>query len=447
MKNNLLAAVLEKEELGIGGFVYALEPQDKFLDVNRSFPQLLGYSNPIQFKAIKLSELFVDQDQAEVFFELLKKKKKVKSFEAEFKKKSEKAIWVAITALCCTKKNSKQRLIEGIIQDITFQKNRQIQTNTEKDFLQSLLDNIPDAVYFKDCKNRLTKVNKFYIQGTGLSLDKIIGKTDFDFFPHEQAKQMFDDDNYVLTTGKSIIGKIERTRLHDGRWNQVITTKIPMSDKNGEIIGTMGITRDMTPYANLEQERFTMLINALTVLTKAHKMRDPYTFEHTQNVANIAGRIGKELNWDQNRILGIRLAGELHDVGKISIPLDILNKPGKLSELEYQLIQEHVANSCLLIKDIDFPFDLSGMIYQHHERLDGSGYPKALKDKEIILEARILAISDVLESMTSHRPYRPALSMDTTLEELNRGSNIKYDRDIVEVVKNIIENNDKKAFW
>lgn len=443
MKKNVLVSVLEKDDFGIGAFCYGMGAQSEFSEVNQSFLRLLGYSDAGQLKGVKIDDLFVEKGQGELFFELLRKKKRLKFFEAEFKKKTQKTVWVAVTAGY----DSKKKTVSGMIQDIDVQKKREIETDNERDFLQSLLDNIPDAVYFKDCRNRIIKVNKFYIHGAGVSLDKIIGKTDFDFFPQTQAKQMFEDDNYVLTTGKSIIGKIERTRLHDGNWNQVITTKIPMYDKNGEIIGTMGITRDMTLYANLEQERYTMLMNALTVLTKAHKMRDPYTFEHTQNVANIAERIGKELNWDENRLLGIKLAGELHDLGKISIPLDILNKPGKLSEIEYQLIQEHVNNCYSLIKDIKFPFSLSEIIRQHHERLDGSGYPAGLKHEDIVLEAKILAVSDVLESMTNHRPYRPALGVDAALQELESGSGIKYDRGIVEVVKNIMEKNERKKFW
>ncbi|MCM8757582.1 MAG: HD domain-containing protein, partial [Candidatus Omnitrophica bacterium] len=244
-----------------------------------------------------------------------------------------------------------------------------------------------------------------------------------------------------------IIGKIERTLLRNGTWNQVITTKIPIYDRRGKIIGTMGITRDMTAYANLEKERLNMLINALTVLNKALEMRDPYTSLHTQNVAFIATKIAESLGWKDNRLLAMKLAGELHDLGKISIPLEILNKPGKLTDLEYSLIQQHVQNCYELIKDIEFPFSLAEIIYQHHERLDGSGYPRHLKEEEILPEARILAISDVLESMTSYRPYREALGLEMALKELTEGRGIKYDSKIVDIIFVLIQDNHGKAFW
>jgi HD-GYP domain-containing protein (c-di-GMP phosphodiesterase class II) len=190
-----------------------------------------------------------------------------------------------------------------------------------------------------------------------------------------------------------------------------------------------------------------MIMNSFVVLGKALEMRDPYTFSHTRNVALIAVQIAKALGWDEDRILSIRLASEIHDLGKISIPLDILNKPGKLGELEYQLIKRHVENCCNLIKDIDFPFSLSEIVYQHHERLDGSGYPRGLKSGQINEEARLLAICDVLESMTGHRPYRAALGIDKALEELKSGRGIKYDAKITDIAIDIIKKNKGKVFW
>jgi PAS domain S-box-containing protein len=446
MKETFYINLSTADELGIGLFKYALGPEEKFLFANSTLAQMLAYFSKKELKRDKLSGLFFNAQDKEKFFSILKRDGNIKFFETIFKDKTGKKIWVAITASRVVE-NENSEYLEGIIENISSHKEMEEKLALEKDFLQSLLDNIPDAIYFKDRNNRIIKVNKFYAQGAGLAPDEIVGKTDFDFFPREQAQKMFDDDSYVLNTGKPIIGKIERTLLRNGSWNQVITTKMPMYDREGNIIGTMGVTRDMTAYANLERERMAMLINGLTVLGKALQMRDPYTFEHNRNVAAIAERIGRALGWDENRILVIRLAGELHDLGKISIPLDILNKPGKLSDLEYELVKEHVIKCYDLIKDIEFPFSLAESIYQHHERLDGSGYPRRLSRDEVILEARILAASDVLEAMVSHRPYREALGLDKALEELKGGSGIRYDAKIVETIFDLVEKNGKKIFW
>ncbi len=445
MKDTFYLNISTADSLGIGLFKFALTPQERFLIVNSAFSHMLGFSSKIELKKEKLADLFSNLNERDEFFRNIRRAGRVNFFETLFKLKNGGNLWVAIT--CSLISRDRHEYIEGIIENISSHKEMEGNLALERDFLQGLLDNLPDAMYFKDCNNKIIKVNRFYAKGVGLNPEEIVGKTDFDFFPAEQARNMQKDDNHVLSTGKPIVGRIERTLLPDGTWNQAITTKIPMYDRLGKVIGTMGMTRDMTAYANLEKERLSMVINTLTILGKALEMRDPYTFSHTRHVANIAEIIGKELEWDENRLLGIRLAGELHDLGKITIPLDILNKPGKLSDLEYSLIQEHSKNCYDLIKDIDFPFPLSEAIYQHHERLDGSGYPRKLKGNDILFEARILAVSDVLESMTQHRPYREALGMMSACEELKNGSGIKYDASIVDIVLNLAEKSGRKIFW
>jgi len=449
MKDTFHLNISTCDNLGIGLFKYALSPRQGFTASNSTLVKMLGCSSKKELDGIKIGDLFSDAKDRGSFFNTLDKNGRVEFFEFILKGKQGKNIWVAVTAsrVCSGSKRKPAEHIEGIIEDISSHKQMEEKLSLERDFLQGLLDNIPDAIYFKDRQNRIIKVNKYYVQGSKRRYEDIIGKTDFDFFPPEQAKRMFEDDNFVLNSGNPIVGKIERNLLPDGSWSQVITTKIPMYDKSGKIIGTMGITRDMTAYAHLERERLSMLINALMVLGKALEMRDPYTSSHNQNVAIISEKIARALGWDENRILGIRLAGQLHDLGKISIPLDILNKPGKLSNIEYSLIKEHVKKCYDLIKDIEFPFSLAEMIYQHHERLDGTGYPRELREDKILLEARILAISDVLESMSSYRPYREALGIEKAMEELISGRGLKYDPNIVDIVINLVNDNAGKPFW
>ncbi|MBI4706454.1 MAG: PAS domain-containing protein [Candidatus Omnitrophica bacterium] len=432
--------------LGIGFYKYCLGKNEGFEFINPSLVKILGYSSRAQLMKKKFVDLFCSVDEKNKFLGAIKKSKRVKFFETSLLKKNNKPIWVAISAFQA-KSGTKNEYLEGLVEDISLHKDMEENIALERDMFQGALDNMPDAIYFKDNLNRIVRVNQYYLQGMNKKQEDVTGKTDFDFFPKQQAQQMFEDDNLVLTTGKPIVGKIERTLLANGEWNQVITTKIPVYDRQGKIVGTMGITRDMTAYANLEHSRFKMMMNALVVLGRALEMRDPYTSMHTRNVAVIAGEIAKVLGWDENRLLGMKLAAELHDLGKISIPLDILNKPGKLSDLEYQLIQKHVENCCKLIGDIDFPFSLGQIIEQHHERLDGSGYPHKIKEGDICTEARILAVSDVLESMTSHRPYRAALGKNKAIEELQKGYGNKYDASVVDIVVGLLDKNDGKIFW
>ena len=446
MKNNFDLNISTADNLGIGLFKYSLFPKRKFILINSTLAQMLGYSSKGELKKERLDNLFFNARDKEEFFKILRRDGKVKFFESIFRDKAGKARWVAVTAFQLISRNKKDYL-EGMVEDISAHKEMEKQLSLEREFLRALLDNIPDMIYFKDLQNHFILVNKAHTNALNLTPEEVIGKSDLDFFPREIAQKYYADDNRVIKTGKPIVGKVEKAQRPDGGVTYVSTTKVPHRNKHGKIIGTMGITRNITAYVNLEKGHLTMVINALTVLGKALEMRDPYTFSHTRRVASIAEKIGKALGWSEGRLLKIRLAAELHDLGKISIPLDILNKPGKLSNIEYSFVQQHVKKCYDLIKDIDFPFSLAEIVLQHHERLDGSGYPRKLKGDEIILEARILAVSDVLESMVSHRPYREALGIEKACEELKNGCRSRYDPKIAGVVFKLIKENNGKAFW
>lgn len=173
-----------------------------------------------------------------------------------------------------------------------------------------------------------------------------------------------------------------------------------------------------------EKKLKSNLLDSISAIASIVEMRDPYTAGHQRRVADIAVAIGKELNLPDNQVEGIHLAGIVHDVGKIRVPAEILSKPGRLTVNEFNLIKEHPQTGYDILKSIDYPWTIAEIILQHHERLDGSGYPKGLKNTEILLEAQIIAVADVVESMMSHRPYRAGLGIDVALAEilLNRGS-------------------------
>jgi len=166
---------------------------------------------------------------------------------------------------------------------------------------------------------------------------------------------------------------------------------------------------------------------ALTVET-----RDPYTAGHQRRVADLACAIAREMGVPEERVEGLHAAGLVHDIGKVAIPAEILTKPAKLSSLEYLFIQAHPQQAYDILKDIDFPWPIADIVLQHHERMDGSGYPQGLKGKEIMLEARILAVADVIDAMASHRPYRPAFGIDKALEEISDNKGVLYDPGVAE---------------
>jgi len=170
----------------------------------------------------------------------------------------------------------------------------------------------------------------------------------------------------------------------------------------------------------------------IQVMESALGARDPYTVSHQQRVTRIACAIASELGLSMERLRYLQIAGTLHDLGKIAVPGEILAKPGKLTDLEFAIIKRHPQVGCDILKPLNFPATTTQIMLQHHERLDGSGYPLGLQGEDILLEARILGVADVVEAMCSHRPYRPALGLEVALEEifLNRG--LLYDSMVVE---------------
>ena len=168
------------------------------------------------------------------------------------------------------------------------------------------------------------------------------------------------------------------------------------------------------------------------VIASTVEMRDPYTAGHQQRVSQLAAAIAREMGLSEHTAIGIELASLVHDVGQINIPAEIMCRPGKLREYEYPLIQKHPQTGYEALKDIQFPWPIATIVWQHHERLDGSGYPQGLKGDQILLESRITAVADVTEAMLSHRPYRPARTMDYVIAELESGSGTRYDKAAVD---------------
>ena len=213
----------------------------------------------------------------------------------------------------------------------------------------------------------------------------------------------------------------------------------PVFDASGAFMGYRGVGTDITDKKrtaeqiqhNLAQIKIAFM-STVKVVTALGEMRDPYTAGHQRRVAEIAVAIGAELDLDEQQLEGLRVAGFLHDIGKIRVPSEILSKPGKLSPAELQLVQVHPQASYDVLKDVEFPWPIAEIALQHHERMDGGGYPQGLKGDAIRMEARIIAVADVVEAMSLHRPYRDGLGIEAALDEIQRGRGSVYDSAVVD---------------
>jgi PAS domain S-box-containing protein len=241
-------------------------------------------------------------------------------------------------------------------------------------------------------------------------------------------------------------GDLQRSRMLElevrRRDGSTVWTEMRLSfirDENNQLSGILGVTRDITQRKQAEGqlkqtlESFRKAVSTtIQVMVSAVEARDPYTAGHQIRSANIAHTIAMEMGLPQEKIEGIRVAGSIHDIGKLSIPAEILSKPTKLSELEFSLIKNHSRSGYEILKDVESSWPLAEIVYQHHERMDGSGYPRNLKGEEILIEARILAVADVVEAMASHRPYRPGLGIDAALNEIEKNRGIFYDNTVAD---------------
>lgn len=211
----------------------------------------------------------------------------------------------------------------------------------------------------------------------------------------------------------------------------------------------LGVAQDIGERKKAQEaiERYTRrleqaMMATVEAVSAMVELRDPYTSGHERRVGELAAAIGAELNLPEESVTGLRMTGYVHDIGKISVPAEILSKPGRLTDIEFEIIKTHARSGYDILKGVEFPWPLPQTILQHHERLDGSGYPQHLKGDEIILEARILAVADVVESMASHRPYRPALGIDKALEEIERNSGKFYNPLIAEACLRLFRERD-----
>lgn len=194
----------------------------------------------------------------------------------------------------------------------------------------------------------------------------------------------------------------------------------------------------MEPKTGELQKEMDGVIHAISSVIES---RDPYTAGHQWRVAELARAIAREMGLSEWQIIGIHVAGLLHDVGKVAVPVEILSKPGKITEDEFSIIKNHCRVGYKILQKIDFPWPVTEAILQHHERLNGSGYPEGLSGERIIFQARILGVADVVEAMSSHRPYRPALGLEIALQEISQASGVLYDSEVVDACLGLLDKN------
>jgi PAS domain S-box-containing protein len=310
-------------------------------------------------------------------------------------------------------------------------------------FWHATFEALSESIFLCNKEGRILLCNAALLKLLGKRSSEVIGRPCW-HVAHKTSRRM---DNCPAVRMRQS-GRREHLLWQMGdRWLETVVD--PMRE-DGRITGYVHFMFDVTERVQKEQQLKDaalklkqMMDGSIRAIASTLEMRDPYTAGHERRVAQLACAIAAEMGMPEDRIEGLRIACYVHDIGKIAVPAEILAKPSKISDHEFGIIKTHPQFGADVLKEIDFIWPVAAATLQHHERLDGSGYPQHLKSEKIILEARILAVADVVEAMCSHRPYRAALGVRKALEEIARGKGTRYDARAVNACLNLFR---KKHF-
>jgi len=360
--------------------------------------------------------------------------------------------------------------------DIKSRLKRKEKTLEENERYRILIENTNDIIYSLDSEGNFTYLGP-QARRYGFEPEEVISQNFLNFIHPEDREVMFLQFQKTITTGAEFISQF-RIKNREGCIFWIEELGKVQFDKSEEIIGINGILRDITErkqaderlskaHKELErrvQERTAELTKAnealqaeiserehaeealkesyeklrralkgtIYALASTVEKRDPYTAGHQKRVTTLACAIASEMGLPEEKVDGIRMGGVIHDLGKMYVPAEILSKPGQLNEVEFKMIRAHANVGYDILKQVEFPWPIAQVIVQHHERMDGSGYPSGLSGENILLEARIIGVADVFEAISSHRPYRPALGIDKAIEEISQRKGILYDPEVVD---------------
>ncbi len=340
--------------------------------------------------------------------------------------------------------------VASLVEDVTEKKKAEEALRDSEELYRKLLTSIPDMILRTDLDGKILFANDVAVRSGGfVSGADLAGRSIFSFVAPEDleiarsgAKAMFGrripplECRLVLNGGHKVLYEINGAVLRN-----------PDETPYGMVFLCRDITDRKQAETDLHQSVRRLretLKAAIDSLASAIEMRDPYTAGHQERVTRLATAIAREMKLEDERIEAIQIAGIIHDIGKLYVPAEILSKPTKLNELEYSMIKMHAQVGYTILSKIDFPWPIANIVHQHHEYVNGSGYPRGLAGKDILLEAKILCVADVVEAMSSHRPYRPALGLQAALDEIAQKRGILFDREVVDACLRLLSGKDFK---
>jgi PAS domain S-box-containing protein len=474
--------------------IFRVKPDGQLLAINPAAATIFGFESlkEIYQRRDWAKELWADPHDREAAFEMIEKTGSVNRSECRMKRRDGTPIWIAASARKITGPDGKTLYYQGFMEDITEKKALEIDLGARVRELKVLSEMNNALLHAKTEEELLTEYCRIVVEVGGYMMAWV------GFAEEGLEKRIIPVANYGHEDGYLKIVSVtwadtERGRGPTGRsirsgeicvcreiaadpdfalWREealkrgyMSSIAIPFHPSEGTAACLTAYGVRVSRWSDSERRLMNQVASALgygvttlrTALAKAQyqeslsesleqtieviaetvDQRDPYTAGHQRRVADLCVAIAGKLGLSSVRTQGLRLAASIHDLGKIGIPAEILAKPDRLTENQYNLLKEHAQLGYEIVKNVQFPWPIAQMIYEHHERLDGSGYPRGLKADEILLESRILAVADVVEAMSSHRPYRPSRGIDAALDEVLSKSGTLYDSAVVEACVNL----------
>ncbi len=304
--------------------------------------------------------------------------------------------------------------------------------------LAAIVETANDAIIGKTLDGIITSWNAAAASLYGYNENEVIGRPVSILLPPDR-----DDELPAILAqirnGKPVKHMETVRKRKDGSLLNISLSVSPIKNDQGDVIGASSVARDVTASKQAREQIQRAMEESIQAVSLLVESRDPYTAGHQRRVTQLACAIAGTMGLSPCRIVGLRLAGLVHDIGKISIPTEILTRPGDLSRVEYELLKTHPRVAYDVLSTIDFPWPVAEIVYQHHERLDGTGYPRGLRGDDILLEARIIAVADVVEAIASHRPYREALGLSVAIDEIGAARGAGLDEDVVDTCAQLLQ--------
>ena len=320
-----------------------------------------------------------------------------------------------------------QPVVAAYLHDVTSARAAEAALRESERRFAAFARHLPGYLVIYDQDLRYVYVNEHGIREDDLPAAEWLGRRPTELWPAPQAEA--EEESARRALAGQVVDTVEEWEAPGGGRDHMHCLYFPIPQHDGStLVGCIAV--DVGEAVRAQRRLREALEGTVAAMSQVVETRDPYTAGHERRVAELAVAIGRELGLDEGRLEGLRIAATVHDIGKIAVPAEILTKPDRLSPAEFAVITPHPRTGHDILAGIDFGHPVAAIVLQHHERLDGSGYPQGLRGDEILPEARIIAVADVVEAMSSHRPYRPALGLEAALAEIEAGAGSRYDPDV-----------------